>query len=123
MRQQPDGSWTATAGGDRPLAVSGPTRDTCLSTLRRAVDWDLIPDQPQPVTLVVEVLPRLAGLAEAAQVMGWDKRRVVTYIDRGSFPEPMQALASGRVWVRADVEEFSKGWHARHLARKRRAGQ
>jgi hypothetical protein len=62
---------------------------------------------------VVDVIPRLAGVAEAAQVMGWDKRRVVTYIDRGRFPEPIQSLASGRVWVRAEVEAFAEAWHVR----------
>jgi hypothetical protein len=72
------------------------------------------------VTLIVEVVPRLAGVAEAAQVMGWDKRRVVTYIDRGRFPEPIQSLASGRVWVRKDVEEFAQAWRARQ--KRRRAG-
>lgn len=63
--------------------------------------------------LVVEVLPLLAGVAEAARVMGWDKRRVITYIDRGRFPAPLQALASGRVWVRGDVERFADEWWAR----------
>jgi hypothetical protein len=57
-------------------------------------------------------------VAEAAEVMGWDKRRVITYIDRGRFPAPAQALASGRIWVRADVERFSQEWHARHRARR-----
>ena len=121
MRQLQDGTWVATLGGDRPISVSGPTRERCLADLQRAVDWDQVPDEPQRVALVVEVLPRLAGLAEAAQVMGWDKRRVATYIQRGSFPEPVQGLASGRVWLRADVEEFSERWHARHRARSRRS--
>jgi hypothetical protein len=52
-------------------------------------------------------------VAEAAEVMGWDKRRVITYIDRGTFPQPLQALASGRVWVRTDVEAFAETWRAR----------
>ena len=74
----------------------------------------------EPNTLVVEVLPLLAGVAEAAQVMGWDKRRVITYIDRGSFPAPAQSLASGRVWLRSDIERFARDWRARQLARTRR---
>jgi hypothetical protein len=84
MRQQSDGTWRATATGDRPLEVSGPTRDMCLSALRRAVEWDRVLEER--MTLMVEILPRLAGLSEAAEVMGWDRRRVVTYIDRGASP-------------------------------------
>ena len=45
--------------------------------------------------------------------MGWDKRRVVTYIDRGSFPEPITSLASGRIWLREDIETFAAGWRER----------
>jgi hypothetical protein len=60
-------------------------------------------------------------VAEAAEVMGWDKRRVVTYIDRGRFPEPIQSLASGRVWLRGDLERFAESWHARQKERRRRA--
>jgi hypothetical protein len=71
------------------------------------------------VTVVVEVVPELAGVAEAAEVMRWDKRRVITYIDRGRFPEPIQSLASGRIWVRSDVEEFAETWRARRRGRRR----
>jgi len=71
------------------------------------------------ITLLVETVPQLAGVAEAAAVLGWDKRRVITYIDRGSFPAPIQALASGRVWLRRDVEAFAEEWRARYVARRR----
>jgi len=30
--------------------------------------------------LVVEAVPELVGVAEAAAILGWDKRRVFTYI-------------------------------------------
>jgi hypothetical protein len=113
MRQLQDGSWEALIEGDRPVDATGDTRDRCLTNLRRALDWDRIARGPRAVTLLVEVLPRIAGVAEAAEVMGWDKRRVITYIDRGSFPQPFQALASGRVWVRTDIEAFAEAWRAR----------
>ena len=73
-----------------------------------------------PETLTVEVLPLVAGVAEAAEIMGWDKRRVITYIDRGRFPKPLQSLASGRVWLRQDVERFAAEWKARQARRARR---
>lgn len=69
----------------------------------------------------MEVLPVLAGVAEAAEVMGWDKRRVITYIDRGRFPPPVQSLASGRVWLRAEIERYAADWRARRADRARRA--
>ena len=50
--------------------------------------------------------------------MGWDKRRVVTYMDRGSFPEPITSLASGRIWLREDVEAFAIEWRARQAGRR-----
>jgi hypothetical protein len=97
----------------RPVEVSGSTREECLTRLRQAVV--AVGGDP----LVIEVVPLMAGVAEAAEVMGWDKRRVITYLDRGRFPSPAQALASGRIWVRADVERFSREWHDRHRARRR----
>jgi hypothetical protein len=118
---QRGGRWVA--GIDEPpgIRVSAATRHRCLQSLRRALDRALPADRSsRAVTLVVEVLPVLAGVAEAAEVMGWDKRRVVTYIDRGSFPESVQSLASGRVWLRADVERYATDWRARQAMRSRR---
>src|SRR2546425_4219437 len=101
MRQRPDGSWAAATQGERPVSVQEPTRERCLTSLRRSLEWARVADDGGPVTLVVEVAPRLAGVTEAAQIMGWDRRRVFTYIRRGSFPEPLQGLASGRGWLPA----------------------
>ena len=53
-------------------------------------------------------IPPLAGVAEAAEILGWDKRRVSTYISRGSFPEPLQRLASGPVWTYKQIEEYKE---------------
>lgn len=90
----------------------GRTREACLSRLR-----DLAGDG---VELTVEVTPALAGVAEAAEILGWDKRRVITYIDRGSFPPPIAALASGRVWRREDVEAYAAEWRRRRVAKAKR---
>ena len=119
LREQPDGRWIATAAGPAsaaggtpaPLRATGPTRERCLANLRRTLDRSL--GGSQGLELVTEVIPSLAGVAEAAAIMGWDKRRVITYIDRGRFPAPIQTLASGRVWLRDDVVRFAREWHAR----------
>jgi len=121
MREGADGRWMARAESHPPVEVSGSSQDRCMAALRRTLKRSRGTNAAgEPNTLVVEVLPLLAGVAEAAQVMGWDKRRVTTYIDRGSFPAPAQSLASGRVWLRSDIERFARDWRARQLARTRR---
>jgi hypothetical protein len=75
------------------------TRDGCLRGLRRLAGED---------ALLVEVTPDVVGVSEAASILGWDRRRVATYVSRGTFPEPIAALASGRVWRREDVEVFGR---------------
>ena len=87
------------------VEVTGTTRERCITELRKVTGDDVI--------LTVEAIPSIAGVAEAAEIMGWDKRRVVTYLDRGSFPEPITSLASGRIWLREDVETYAREWHAR----------
>ena len=100
------GRWFAQAL-DSPvyLEVTGTSKLGCLDEFRKAVGDDVV--------LTVEIVPPLAGVAEAAEIMGWDKRRVITYIDRGHFPEPVASLAGGRVWLREDVEAYAAGWRAR----------
>ena len=97
---------------DAPMfvEVTATSRSSCLDELRTLTGGD--------VSLTVEVVPNLVGVAEAAEIMGWDKRRVVTYIDRGHFPEPIAALASGRIWLREDVEAYAADWRARHPTAK-----
>lgn len=124
MRQRPDGGWVGVredgpggveASERRPDVTVG-SREQCLRGLEESARAT---SAGEPVTLVVEVLPALAGVAEAAGLLGWDKRRVVTYAARGRFPSPVQALASGRVWLRDDVEAFA----AAHPGRRRTAGR
>jgi hypothetical protein len=96
------------------IEVTGISRRECLAELRKVTGDD--------VAITVEVVPDVVGVAEAAEIMGWDKRRVVTYIDRGSFPEPITALASGRIWLREDVQAYADEWRARYAARTRTSG-
>ena len=98
---------------DAPMfvEVTGTSRAGCLAELRKIAGDD--------ATLTVEIVPDLVWVAEAAEIVGWDKRRIITYIDRGHFPRPLQALASGRVWVRSDVEDYADSWRAKQAARKR----
>ena len=123
VRQDEDGRWIGVVPdgqGVPRLLPKGASRDDCLEKVRRSLDRSLAEQETDgPLTLLVESVPRLAGVAEAAEVMGWDKRRVITYISRGRFPEPLQALASGRVWARSTLEDFAREWKARQSARRR----
>ena len=76
------------------------TRDGCVNALRRLAGDDAL--------LWIEVTPDVVGVSEAATILGWDRRRVATYVSRGAFPDPIAALASGRVWRREDVEAFGR---------------
>jgi hypothetical protein len=90
------------------IEVTGTSRESCLRELRAVTGED--------VDLMIEVIPTVVGVAEAAEIMGWDKRRVITYLDRGSFPEPLTTLASGRIWLREDVEGYAVRWRETHPA-------
>lgn len=109
--QEASGRWRARVGTEPPRSVSGVTREACVERLRAVVE-----DLAGP--LVIEERPRLVGVAEAAAILGWDKRRVITYVDRGRFPEPLARLAGGRVWRREDVEAWAGAWRARRDLRQ-----
>jgi hypothetical protein len=103
-----DGRWVGRL--DDPIVqVGAADRDECIRLLEEAAG---VHD-----AFVVEVTPSLAGVAEAASIMGWDKRRVITYLRRGSFPAPFASLASGRIWRRGDVEAYAAAWRDRARAR------
>lgn len=53
-------------------------------------------------------VPPLAGVAEAAEIVGVSKARIgqLTTSDSGC-PEPLQYLKSGPVWLLADIEAYA----------------
>jgi predicted DNA-binding transcriptional regulator AlpA len=53
---------------------------------------------------------RLAGLAEAAEILGVSKRSAIKYAKRRDFPQPLARLASGPVWDATAIE----AWGAEH---------
>ncbi len=108
---QLDGRWWGRLLPDG-RSLSAPTRERIIARLRDEAGDDAV--------LTVELEPALVGVAEAAAILGWDKRRVATYVERGSFPTPVAALASGRVWRREDVEAFARAFRRRRERRERR---
>lgn len=117
VRQESAREWVGRAA-DPPVSVRGSSAAECARRVRAAV----LARRPseQAVAVVALVQPRLLGVAEAAEVLGWDKRRVVTYVDRGSFPQPLASLAGGRIWALDDVLAFREAFRARRRARRRR---
>ena len=97
--------WSGRLGEDD---IRAKTRVGCVSALRRLAGDEAV--------LVVQETPELVGVSEAAAILGWDRRRVATYVARGAFPAPIASLASGRVWHRDDVEAFARD-------RRRRPGR
>ena len=51
----------------------------------------------------------LVGAQEAAALLGWDRRRLSVYLQRGKLPPPVARLRSGPVWERRVIEAFARG--------------
>jgi predicted DNA-binding transcriptional regulator AlpA len=49
----------------------------------------------------------LVGLAEIAEMLKVSTRRVDVLSRQRDFPEPVASLIGGRVWLRADVQEWA----------------
>ena len=50
--------------------------------------------------------PKLAGLAEVAGLAGVSRTRAGQLAAHPDFPEPVQRLAMGPVWLESDVTKF-----------------
>lgn len=51
-------------------------------------------------------IPELAGLAEVASLAGVSRKRAWQLSRHPDFPQPVQVLAMGPVWLEADVKTF-----------------
>lgn len=60
-------------------------------------------------------IPKLAGIAEIAVLGSVSKQRAGQLVKLPGFPEPVQELAMGPVWLEAEVREF--------LAKPRKPGR
>jgi hypothetical protein len=70
MREEANGRWLAESAGAHAARGVGSSSDRALANLRRSLARTLPPGGD--VTFVVQTVPRLAGVAEAARIMGWD---------------------------------------------------
>lgn len=102
-----DGQWSA-RDPKLPLnsSVTGPTRERCLATF---VDTAHEHSNGDLLVVVEEDPPALVGVYEVADLLEWDRRKVAVYAARGQLPRPVAELAGGRVWRRADIEDYAHG--------------
>lgn len=96
-------SWTAEVPAVQGLSARGSTREECLSRLVTRARELLGADA---AFLFEEEPPALVGVSEAAELLGWDRRKVAVYASRGQLPPPVAHLAGGKVWRRADIETY-----------------
>jgi predicted DNA-binding transcriptional regulator AlpA len=52
------------------------------------------------------------GAAEIQERLGYSRQWTYVLIGRRNFPEPVETLAMGQIWLAEDVEE----WIAKHRA-------
>ncbi len=59
----------------------------------------------------------LLGVKEAAALLGVQRSNFVRdYADKADFPRPVVELATGRVWLKSQVEEYQRRRRARRMA-------
>lgn len=52
----------------------------------------------------------ILGVTETAAFLGVSKQRVSQLAQRPDFPQPLAALACGKIWLQVDVEAFLISW-------------
>lgn len=57
-------------------------------------------------------IPKLMGAAEIQARLGYSRQWTASLINRKGFPEPVDELSMGRVWLASDVED----WITQHRA-------
>jgi predicted DNA-binding transcriptional regulator AlpA len=60
------------------------------------------------LTTLPPMSPDLIGRQEVAQLLKVTTRTVQRYTERPDFPQPVEWLATGRVWRRRDIERWKK---------------
>jgi predicted DNA-binding transcriptional regulator AlpA len=55
-------------------------------------------------------MTELVAVAEIAAMLGVSRQRVYQLLEEDpTFPKPIEQLAVGRIWRRADVEKWARG--------------
>ena len=75
----------------------------CGGAINTSGQYPLTIPIPQEI-LGASVAEELVGVAEVAELLGWDKRKVSVYHSRGTLPKAITELASGPIWFRGQIE-------------------
>jgi hypothetical protein len=68
------------------------------------------------------VVPELVGMTELGALLGVTKQRANQLTaEHESFPAPVLALASGRLWLRSAVEAWVATWERKRTGRPRKS--
>lgn len=76
----------------------------------------LLPDEIQRE---IEQIPELLSATDFAEELGWDRRKLHLYWQRGIVPDPAVVVTSGKLWTRKQVEWFKEEWKKREEKKKR----
>lgn len=53
-----------------------------------------------------EALPKLYGATQLAEELGWDRRKVHIYLERGILIEPATYIGKSPVWTESQVNQL-----------------
>jgi len=74
------------------------------------VHLDMMTEEQLDAEPATPTFPDVAGVTEAAKMLGVSKQRLIQLTDRPDFPAPMVRLAAGPVWLRSSIEAFERRW-------------
>ena len=56
----------------------------------------------------------LLGVAEVSNLLGWDKRKIATYIKRGVFPKPVHIVKATPLWTEEQIIDYKNNWNKKN---------
>lgn len=69
---------------------------------------------PIEIQKEIKKIPELLSTSDFAKALGWDRRKVDTYCNRGIIPPPAVETRVGKLWTRSQVEWFKREYKIRN---------
>src|SRR5262249_12855413 len=96
--------------GGAAMGVAAMSEITKTKLKQLAVELQEVVEQIDRVANDVDgVTPQLVGVAEIAEMTGITPRYVTQLAHRRRLPQPVAELECGRIWLRADIEQWHEG--------------
>lgn len=99
--------WLAGSAGDQVIRAAATATGIGLVELL-ALEVLTIPEHDR--RLAQPAFPAIVGVSEIAEILGVTRQRASALQTRPGFPEPLQVLASGPVWLRSAIDRFASTW-------------